>query len=193
LPGVRGSRRQLKATDDVRKVIAEAGDSTRAVCAETVRPTTSALRADVERIFGGESLELLEKLAPVLESVGRKIGGQAFRQTDELLVKVSRQFDPADPTSPLAKQATALARQQQVLSDAMDKNHLALVGKVDELAKAVEVQKAAVAAVSRTASVTPLKGSTFEPEINAVMEEIAAGLGDAYANMGRARRKHPAL
>ena len=106
---------------------------------------------------------------------------------------MSRQFDPADPTSPFAKQATALARQQQVLSDAMDKNHLALVGKVDELAKAVEVQKAAAAAVSRTASVTPLKGSTFETEINAVMEEIAAGLGDAYANMGRARRKHPAL
>lgn len=121
---------------------------------------------------------------PSFESVGRKIGDQAFRQTDELLVQVSRQFDPADPTSPFAKQATALARQQQVLSDAMDKNHLALVGKVDEQAKAVEVQKAAAAAVSRTASVTPLKGSTFETEINAVMEEIAAGLGDAYANMG---------
>jgi len=89
---------------------------------------------------------------PSFESVGRKIGDQAFRQTDELLVQVSRQFDPADPTSPFAKQATALARQQQVLSDAMDKNHLALVGKVDELAKAVEVQKAAAAAVSRTAA-----------------------------------------
>ena len=173
-----------KATDDVRKVIAEAGASTRAAYADTVKSTTDALRADVERIFGGENPELVARLGPVLESVGRKIGDQAFKQTDELLVKVSRQFDPADPTSPFAKQARTLADQQKVLSDAMDKNHLALVGKVDELAKAVEVQKAAAAAVSRTASVTPLKGSTFESEVNAVMEGIAAGLGDEYADMG---------
>lgn len=172
-----------KATDDVRKVIAEAGTTTRAAYVETVTTTTAALRADVERIFGGESPELLAKLTPVLESVGRKIGDQAFKQTDELLVKVSRQFDPADPTSPFAKQAKTLAGQQQVLSEAMDKNHLALVGKVDELAKAVEVQKAASAAVSRTANVTPLKGGTFEGEVNTVMEEIAAGLGDEYADM----------
>lgn len=109
-PSILEMKSVTKATDDVRKVIAEAGDSTRAVYAERVRTTTSALRADVERIFGGESPELLEKLAPVLESVGRKIGDQAFRQTDELLVKVSRQFDPAESTSPFAKQATALAR-----------------------------------------------------------------------------------
>ncbi|TQM63815.1 Fis family transcriptional regulator [Humibacillus xanthopallidus] len=173
-----------KATDDVRKVIAETGASTRAAYAETVKSTTDGLRADVERIFGGENPELLAKLGPVLESVGRKIGDQAFKQTDELLVRVSRQFDPADPTSPFAKQAKTLADQQQVLSDAMDKNHLALVGKVDELAKAVEVQKAAAAAVSRTASVTPLKGSIFELEVNAVMEGIAAGLGDEYTDMG---------
>lgn len=173
-----------KATDNVRKVIAEAGSSTRAAYAESVKTSTDALRADVERLLGGESPELLAKLGPVLESVGRKIGDDAFKQTDELLGKVSRQFDPADPTSPFAKQAAALAEQQKVLSDAMDKNHLSLVGKVDELVKAVEVQKAAASAVSRTASVTPLKGGTFESEINVVMEGIAAGLGDEYADMG---------
>ncbi|EWT03343.1 Fis family transcriptional regulator [Intrasporangium oryzae NRRL B-24470] len=173
-----------KATDAARTVIAEAGASTRAAYAETVKSTTDALRADVERIFGGESPELLAKLGPVLESVGRKIGDQAFKQTDELLGKVSRQFDPADPTSPFAKQAKTLADQQKMFTDAMDKNHLALIGKVDELAKAVEVQKAAAAAVTRTASVTPLKGGTFESEVNGVMEAIAAGLGDEYADMG---------
>ena len=66
----------------------------------------------------------------------------------------------------------------------MDKNHLALVGKVDELAKAVEVAKAAQSAADRTASVTPLKGGTFESEVNAVMENIATGLGDEYAQTG---------
>ena len=173
-----------KATDEVRKVIAETEGSTRRTYAETVATTTATLRADVERIFGGDSPELLAKLAPLLESVGRKIGDQAFKQTDELLGRVSRQFDPADPTSPFAKQAKALAEQQQVLNDAMDKNHLALVGKVDELARAVEVQKAATDAASRTASVTPLKGGAFESEVNAVMEDIAAGLGDEYAETG---------
>ncbi|MBK8468231.1 MAG: hypothetical protein IPL45_00080 [Actinomycetales bacterium] len=110
-----------KATDDVRKAFADAGNSTRAAYAETVRTTTETLRADVQRIFGGESPDLLSKLAPVLESVGRKIGDDALKQTDELLRKVGRQFDPADPTSPFAKQAKTLAEQQKVLSDAMDR------------------------------------------------------------------------
>ncbi|MBK8468232.1 MAG: hypothetical protein IPL45_00085 [Actinomycetales bacterium] len=48
------------------------------------------------------------------------------------------------------------------------------------------MQKAAASAVSRTASVTPLKGGTFESEINVVMDGIAAGLGDEYADMGAA-------
>ncbi len=112
------------------------------------------------------------------------MGERAFDQTDKLLDKVSRQFDPADPTSPFAKQAKALAEQQQALTESMDQHHLALVGKVDELAKAVEVQKAAAAAAAKTASVTPLKGSGFEAEVDAVMEQIAAGLGDEYASTG---------
>jgi hypothetical protein len=45
----------------------------------------------------------------------------------------------------------------------MDRHHLALVGKVDELAKAVEVQKAADTATAKTASVSPLKGARSSP------------------------------
>ena len=174
-----------KATDDVRKVIAEAGTATRTAYEHTVATTTAALRGDVERIFGGDNPELLAKLTPVLESVGRKIGDQAFKQTDELLVKVSRQFDPADPTSPFAKQAKTLADQQQTLAASIDKQHLALVGKVDELAKAVEVQKAARDGAARTAQVTTLKGGTYEDAVNRVMDEIAAGLGDEYSDTSK--------
>jgi hypothetical protein len=112
------------------------------------------------------------------------MGEQAFEQTDKLLTKVSRQFDPADPTSPFAKQAAALADQQKSLTASMDRHHLALVGKVDELSKALEVQKAAQAAAAKTANVTPLKGGTFEAEVNTVMDDIAAGLGDEYADTG---------
>lgn len=173
-----------KATEAARKAIADTEASTRKGMAETVEVSTKALRDEVERLVGGESPELLAKLGPVLDAAGRKMGEQAFEQTDKLLTKVTRQFDPADPTSPFAKQAAALAEQQKSLTASMDKNHLALVGKVEELAVAVEVQKAAQAAAIKTASVTPLKGATFETQINAVMERIAAGLGDEYVETG---------
>lgn len=173
-----------RAADAARKAIAESEASTRKGFADTVAVSTKALRDEVERLVGGDNPELLARLGPVLDAAGRKMGEQAFEQTDKLLAKVSRQFDPADPTSPFAKQAAALAEQQMALTASMDKNHLALVGKVEELAKAVEVEKAARSAAVRTASVTPLKGGTFESEVGAVLEGIAAGLGDEYAETG---------
>ena len=173
-----------KAAEAARRSIAESEAAARKGFAETVEQSTTALRGEVARLFGGENPELLAKLDPILDAAGRKMGEQAFEQTDKLLAKVSRQFDPADPTSPFAKQAAALADQQQALTASMDKNHLALVAKVDELATAVEVQKAAQSATARTASVTPLKGATFEDEVGAFMQQIAAGLGDEYVETG---------
>ena len=99
-----------KAADAARKAIAETEASTRKGFAETVAVSTKALRDEVERLVGGENPELLARLGPVLDAAGRKMGEQAFEQTDKLLTKVSRQFDPADPTSPFAKQAAALGR-----------------------------------------------------------------------------------
>lgn len=173
-----------KAAEAARKAILDTETSSRKGFAESVEQSTKALRGEIERLVGGENPELLAKLGPVLDTAGRTIGERAFEQTDKLLDKVSRQFDPADPTSPFAKQAAALAAQQKALTESMDKNHLALVGKVDELAKAVEVQKAAQAAAAQTASVTPLKGGGFEAEVDAVLEQIAAGLGDEYVHTG---------
>lgn len=175
-----------KAAEAARKAIAEAEASNRKDFAETVAVATKALRDEVERLVGGENPELLAKLGPVLTTAGRTMSQQAFEQTDKLLTKVSRQFDPSDPTSPFAKQAAALADQQKSLTASMDKNHLALVSKVDELSTAVKVQKAAQEAAARTASLTPLKGGTFETEVGAVMEGIATGLGDEYAATGGA-------
>ncbi len=173
-----------KAAEAARTAIAETEAASRKGFAATVELSTKTLRDEVERLVGGDNPELLAKLAPVLDTAGRTMGERAFEQTDKLLDKVSRQFDPADPTSPFAKQAAALAEQQKALTESMDRHHLALVGKVDELAKAVEVQKAATAAAAKTASVTPLKGSGFEAEVDVVMEQIAAGLGDEYASTG---------
>ncbi|WP_347353983.1 Fis family transcriptional regulator [Intrasporangium sp.] len=173
-----------KAADAARKAILDTEAAGRKGFAATVELSTKALRDDIERLIGGEHPELLARLGPVLDAAGRAMGERAFEQTDKLLDKVSRQFDPADPTSPFAKQAAALAEQQQALTASMDKNHAALVGKVEQLAKAVEVQQAARQAAARTASVTPLKGGGFEAAVGAVMERIAAGLGDEYVATG---------
>lgn len=173
-----------KAAEAARKVLQESEATTRQNFADTVDASTKALRAEVERIFGGDNPELLAKLQPVLADVGQAINQQALEQTDKLLTKVSRQFDPADPTSPFAKQASALAAQQQALTDSIDKNHLALVDKVQELAMAVEVQKAAAEATATLAKVTPLKGGSFEAEVGSVLAQLATGLGDEYADTG---------
>jgi hypothetical protein len=173
-----------KATETARKTLVEAEAAYRKGFTDSVETSTKAMRSAVEQLVGGENPELLAKLVPVLDAAGQKIGQQAFEQTDKLLEKVSRQFNPDDPTSPFAKQAKVLADQQRTLTEALDKNHLALVGKVDELAKAVDVQKAAREAASKTASVTPLKGSTYETAVNMVMDAIAAGLGDEYTETG---------
>lgn len=174
-----------KAAEAARKALAETEASSRKSFAETVESSTKALRGEVERLVGGKNPELLAKLAPILDEAGRTMREQALEQTDKLLTKVGRQFDPADPTSPFAKQAAALAEQQKTLTASLDKNHLALVGKVDELAKAVEVQKAAHAAAAKTASVTPLKGTPYEEQVGAVLDLIATGLGDEYNAVGK--------
>ncbi|MGL4175160.1 MAG: hypothetical protein ACRCSN_03705 [Dermatophilaceae bacterium] len=170
-----------RAAEEALRAITDAEATTRKGFAESVERSTKALRDEVERLVGGTDPELLARLRPVLDEAGRTMGKHAFEQTDALLTKVARQFDPADPTSPFAKQATALAEQQTALTAAMDKHHLALVGKVDELAKAVQVAEAAQSATARTASVTPLKGRGFEAEVSVVLESIAVGLGDEYA------------
>lgn len=175
-----------KAADDARKAITETlsagSEAARAGITKAVEENTAALRAEIERLLGGENPELAAKLTPVLDGVGRRLGEQAFRQTDELLTKITRQFDPADPTSPFAKQAAALGAQHEALTRTLTEGQLAVVAKVDELAKAVEVSKAAVAATGRTASVTPLKGATFEGKLHAVLGDIAAGLAGEYVD-----------
>lgn len=175
-----------KAADDARKAITETlsagSEAARAGITKAVEENTAALRAEIDRLLGGENPELAAKLTPVLDGVGRRLGEQAFRQTDQLLTKITRQFDPADPTSPFAKQAAVLGQQHETLTRTLTEGNLALVAKVDELAKAVDVAKAAAAATGRTASVTPLKGATFEGKLNAVLSAVAAGLAGEYTD-----------
>ena len=175
-----------KVSEATQKVIADASESARKTYADNVETANKTMIAKVQELLGGENPELLQKLTPVLEAVGQKMGDHAFEQTDRLLTKVSRQFDPADPTSPFAKQAKTLQEQQAALTSVMDKNHLALATKFEELATAVHVTTAAKKAAADLAKVTPLKGDSYAAGIHTVMEEIAAGLGDEYVDSGTA-------
>ena len=171
-------------SEDTRRVIAEAGVSARKAFGENVDTATKAVLTDIQRIFGGENPELVARLTPILEAFGHQLDARTARQADELLAKAVRQFDPADPTSPMAKHAAAFQVQQASLTAILEKQHLAVVAKVDELATAVNVSTSAREAAAMLAKVTPLKGATYADGIHHVMREIAGGLGDEYADTG---------
>jgi len=62
------------------------------------------------------------------------------------------------------------------LTALIDKNHESITQKVDDLANALKVQDAR----TRLSKVTPIKGDTFENQVNVVLSAIAAGIGDEY-------------
>ena len=132
----------------------------------------------MRRIFGGDNPELLDRLQPVLDKFGTDLDAKVKAGTSDLLTKAAKQFDPSDPTSPMAKHTAELEAQQQKLTALIDDNHKDLAKKVDELATALKVQEAKTS----LAKVTPIKGDTFENQVNAVLAAIAAGLGDEYTD-----------
>lgn len=182
---VDGAVQLLSQTSEaMRKAILDSEQASRRGFMDNVEKSNATLRAEVERIFGGSNPELLAQLRPVLDEAGQRIRAQAMEQTESLLAKVGRQFDPADPTSPFAKQAAVLAGQQQALTEELRTHHSALATKVEELARAVEVQKAAKTARSQAEQATTLKGSGFEAEVDAVLERLAVSMGDEYTATG---------
>ncbi|BBZ38607.1 hypothetical protein MCNS_16700 [Mycobacterium conspicuum] len=167
-----------KAAADAKKAITEADAASRKEFTESVAAAKRDLNAEVRRIFGGENPELLERLQPVLDKFGTDLDAKVKASTSDLLAKAVKQFDPSDPTSPMAKHAADLGARQQQLTEQIDKNHADVVKKVDELMTALKVQEAK----ATLAKVTPIKGDTFENQINAVLSEIAVGLGDEYTD-----------
>lgn len=171
-----------KASAAALKSISEADAATRTSFSETVAGANRSLQGELQRIFGGESPELLEKLRPVLATFSRELDARVAKQTEDLLEKAARQFDPADPTSPMAKHAVELRQQQEELSLTLVKNHETIASKVDELVSTIRVDEAARESAAKTAKITPLKGGTYAEGVHAVMYGIAAGLGDDYAD-----------
>ena len=163
-----------KAAEDAKKAITDADKATR----KELQDSTKAALAEVRRIFGGQNPEVVERLMPVLEKFGADLDAKAKSTFSELHAKAVKQLDASDPTSPIAKVTAELTAHQQQLAERIDKNHVDLAKKMDELANALKVQEAKTS----LAKVTPIKGDTFENQVNAVLSAVAVGLGDEYTD-----------
>jgi hypothetical protein len=169
-----------KATTAAKKSITEAEERSRKELSAAVDAAQKAIVEEMRRTLGGESPALLERLKPLLDSFGTTVGESARAATDALLRQAVKQFDPADPTSPVAKLSAALAQQQEVVTARLDKNHTELTAAVTELATVVKIGRER----SNVVQMTPLKGQPYEDSIGELMHEFAAGLGDEYEPTG---------
>jgi vacuolar-type H+-ATPase subunit E/Vma4 len=163
-------------TNEAKRAITEADERSRKDFTSAVQTAKQQLVDETRRLFGGDRPELLDKLQPVLEKLGSALETQVRTGTNQLLEKAAKQLDPADPTSPMAKHAAALAKQQEQFAKQIEKSHSDLVSKVEALSTAFKVQEAKAS----IAKVTPIKGGSFEHQIHNLMSGIAAGLGDEY-------------
>ncbi|GEP37515.1 hypothetical protein NPS01_11780 [Nocardioides psychrotolerans] len=164
------------AAADAKKAITDADEVTRKHLSEAVASTKRDLLAETRRLFGGDNPELLERLQPVLDKFSAALEKQVQTSTSELLAKATKQLDPSDPTSPMAKHAATLAEQQERFTQQIEKGQTELSAKVDALSTALKVQDAKTS----LAKVTPIKGGSYEGQLHALMNDIAAGLGDEY-------------
>lgn len=169
-----------KAAADAQKSITEADAATRKQFTESVTTAKTDLQNEVREVLGSQNPELLERLPPVLDNVGVGVGvdldAKAKASVGDLLAEAARQFDPSDPTSPMAKHTAQLEARQQLLTERIDENHLQVVQKVDELTTALKLQEAR----TNITKVSPIEGDTYENAVNTLLFGIAAGLGDEY-------------
>ncbi|MFZ1285667.1 MAG: Fis family transcriptional regulator, partial [Candidatus Phosphoribacter sp.] len=172
------------ASAEARKAIADASEISRKAFAEAVAQAEQGMRRQIGQLLGGEDPELLARLKPVLESFGADLTRRAGTHTTDLFERATRALDADDPTSPMAKHLKALDARQADLATRWDKHHHDLTGKLAELTTAIQVQRSATQAAKATASVTPLKGGTYEDAIHQAMHQVAVGLGDEYLETG---------
>lgn len=165
-----------KAAADAKRAITEADERNRKELTTAVAAAKNDLNTELRRLFSGDHPELMERLQPVLEKFGSDLDLKLMAGTTELLAKAAKQFDPSDPTSPMAKHTAQLTAQQEKLTEQLGKNHDELARKVEELTTALKVHEAK----TTLAKVTPIKGDSYAEQIHALMRGVAGGLGDEY-------------
>ena len=134
-----------KAADAAKKAIAEA---------------EATSRKRVHR-FGGRRQDRLHARSPTAPrrreprtarstpaaagQVRHRPGRQGEGELAEVLEKAVKQFDPSDPTSPMAKHSAELTTRQRELTELIGKNHDDVLKKVDDLTVALKLQEARTA------------------------------------------------
>lgn len=176
----RSARAAAEAIETVAKAtrtsLTETEERTRTTMSGAVESATKAITAEIQRVLGGENPELVQRLRPLLDAFGHQIGEQARSAFDSFVQQAGKQLDPADPTSPMAKLATSLAEQQKTQNERFDARHAELAAALGELTTAVRIDREK----SNVVQLTTLKGRPFEDAVGALLQEIAAGLGDEY-------------
>lgn len=168
------------ATRQAKLAIEESSKRTQDTLQSGVDAARTSLIHELDRLLGGESPELVTRLQPLLERFSGDLVDRARAQSEQLLTHVTRQFDTADPTSPMAQQARALATQHARLEQVIAERHGELSSQVGALSTAVTALAAAREATAALRRRTTVKGGDYEDAIGAVLGEIAAGLGDEY-------------
>jgi hypothetical protein len=171
-----------QTSTDVRTSFEDIAATTRRSLQGNVNEAKMSFIDEMRRLVGGDNPELLVALAPTLEKFGRDLEEHALKRTTEMTEKVARQFDPDDPSSPMSKHTRELGRRQQELADTLGQGQKTVETKVEELSKAFALVHAT--RTGSAASMTTLKGTTFETSVHLLLDQIAAGLGDDYAETG---------
>lgn len=169
-----------KAAEEAQKTLREADEATRKSLSDSIALMRRETEAELKRLFGGTDPEVVDRFAPLLERFAANLDKRAAENTSELLAKAAKQFDPADPTSPMAKHTADLAKRQDALTAQLAEQHSMVAQRLDEVVTALKVAEAK-ASVTK---VSPIKGSTYEAEIHQVLHQVAAGLGDEYLETG---------
>lgn len=174
------TQQTAKAVEAASKTLTQATADTAKQVAESLEKATAEVTREIGRLVGGEDPELMRRLQPLLDTTMQTMKEATLKDTAGLLDKVARQFNPADPASPMAVQMRTLTQTQEKQATALIEEQRLLAAKVDELATAIKVKQAHDQVVSTTA----LKGGTYEENAHAALAGLAAGLGDEYHETG---------
>lgn len=174
------SQQTAKAVEVASKTLTQATADTAKQVAQSLEKATAEVTREIGRLVGGEDPELMRRLQPLLDTTMQALKEATLKDTAGLLDKVARQFNPADPASPMAVQMRTLTEAQEKQAQVFASEQKALMGKVDELAATIRVKQAHDQVVASTA----LKGGTYEEGAHAALADLAAGLGDEYHETG---------
>ena len=169
-----------QASEQTKKAVVDAGQTARTAFAASVDTARQELAAQITSLLGGEDPQLLLRLQPLLDSFGHKLEQRTLGQTTALIDKVTRQFDPADPASPMAQQMRAFTDTQARHAAEAAEQQKGVTDKLDALSTELLASRSTKLALARTAA----KGVTYEEQVHALLAAIAAGLGDEYVETG---------